>query len=136
MPKHFVAVAIALLLNGRTACAAECLFYEPATSTISGVVHVMHGYGPPGFGENPDNDAKTVYLIVNLDHATCLKGGDGEPNEDMANVRQIELLPQEGKIDQSLDGQHIKATGKLTMHIIDTGSPANIAMHAISIGKE
>ncbi|KAB7741664.1 hypothetical protein F2P47_04470 [Parvibaculum sedimenti] len=136
MPKRFVAIAIALLLNGRTAYAAECLFYEPATSTISGVAHVMHGYGPPGFGESPDTDEKTVYLIVDLDHPTCLKGGDGEPNEDMANVRQIELLPQEGKIDQNLDGQHINATGKLTMHIIDTGSPAAVAMYAIGIGKD
>lgn len=41
-------------------------FYEPEKSTITGVIDTLTSFGPPGYGEDPENDSRELNYYLNL----------------------------------------------------------------------
>lgn len=115
----------------------ECLKYAPAENTITGVLHIVHGYGPPNFGETPATDIKTDFAIVDLEKPVCVTGG-GELDEPRPDIRQIELVPAPHSLGRYTDliNMHVRVIGKLSMHNSGTGSPADIVMAYTAIRKD
>lgn len=112
---RFLTLMAALAMAG--ACvsiqAAPCLSYEPATVTLSGEVRMVHAYGPPGFGEDPQHDRQGEYAVMDLDAPVCLAAGHGDEIARSA-VSKMQVISAKGqKFDPRLLGVHITASGSL-----------------------
>jgi hypothetical protein len=93
----FIAFALMAMLGAsRASLAADgrCLEYVPAVVTLAGTITRHMGYGPPGFGEDPANDAKEHYWRLDLDKPICINGsGKDDPNmQGERNVKHLEIV--------------------------------------------
>jgi hypothetical protein len=90
----FASVAIVAFVT--PAAFAKCLLYEPAKVTVSGVITEREDFGPPGFGEDPKNDAKERHLYLTLDKSVCVtatpRGPDDANDQDEANVTVMQMV--------------------------------------------
>ena len=67
--------------------------YEPANVILRGHVRGSFGYGPPGFGENPNTDSKERFLMLALPSPVCVSGGaPGSTDEDVSGVSELQLV--------------------------------------------
>jgi len=67
-----------------------CLRYEPDTVRISGKLTRHTFYGPPGFGEDPEHDAKEAGFYLESPVALCtLASAD---NEAKSRVTLVQLV--------------------------------------------
>src|SRR5436853_736893 len=53
---------------------APCLHYEPHVVRVTGKLVTEPHYGPPNFGETPDEDQKLAVLVLLLSHAVDVCG--------------------------------------------------------------
>jgi hypothetical protein len=99
--------------------------YDTAGITLHGTLTERKVYGPPGYGETPDQDAHETILILKLPQPisvgpTADGKGNGSPNLDPAkNVREVQLFmsrPQTIEVRKFL-GQMVIATGTLNESI-------------------
>src|SRR5690242_15260100 len=87
-----VGIVAALVAMGATlfvssaASAAGCLDYEPATVTVERSVSLKPAYGPPGFGEDPQHDAREDYLALTLDTPACTTASPEPGTDDVAET--------------------------------------------------
>ncbi len=86
-----VRLACVALLISTGSAAAACLPYEPAKVTLTGTVHRVKAFGPPGFGENPRTDAREDYDSLHLDQPICTIGSAGG-DDPHAGVRELQLV--------------------------------------------
>ena len=98
--------------------AAECLPYEPASSTIAGTITRGAFPGRPNFTSIADGDEKLVYWILTLDSPACVGSTTlaTEVNEVESGVSEIQLVPRDDRFYeqyQGVIGKHVKATGTL-----------------------
>src|SRR5208282_46858 len=42
------------------------LYAEDTQVTLTGRISLRHGYGPPGWGEDPKHDAHIIYWVIDL----------------------------------------------------------------------
>lgn len=70
-----------------------CLPYEPDSVTLTGIVRRRTFYGPPNFGETPEEDARETGLYLDLDAPICMieKPGLGGAKSGVRTV-QIVLM--------------------------------------------
>jgi Domain of unknown function (DUF4431) len=98
--------------------ASECLDYEPAKIIIQGSISLMPAYGPPGFGEDPKNDAREDYLALTLDAPVCMKASS-EPHTDDISETEIKAMQLVFRNDEAFKqarqwiGSQISVTGSL-----------------------
>lgn len=106
-------LTLAITVLAGPAWAQGCLPYEPAQVTLTGKLSTGRGYGPPGFGEDPQHDRKESFAQVTLDKAACVSGGT-DTNEDVAAIRTFQLVPGDGaRYARKLLGRRVAVTGKL-----------------------
>jgi len=110
--------------------AADCLAYEPATVTLTGVVTLAQGFGPPGFGEDPAHDKKETYALLTLDKPACVGGGKDPSDEDVAAIGAFQLVAKDGRrFDKKLVGRRVTVTGTL-FHRVSGGNSEVMVMYA------
>ncbi len=69
--------------------------FEPAVSTLTGILKAQVFYGPPGYGESPKIDKKETAFILNLTKPiTVIADPDDEDglNSTTQNVTKIQLV--------------------------------------------
>jgi len=98
--------------------AGECLDYEPAIVTIKGRVSFMPAFGPPGFGEDPDHDAREDYLALAFNPHACIKASSNPSTDNIAeaDIEAIQLTFRDGEAFQQAKqwiGKTIAVTGSL-----------------------
>ena len=97
-----------------SASAADCLAYEPAEVTLTGIAAMAHGFGLPGFGEDPAHDRKEDYVLLTLDKPVCVAGGHIVMDEDIAAIDAVQLVPKSGRrFDRHLLGKRVSVSGTL-----------------------
>jgi hypothetical protein len=111
-------VAFALAPLGLLCCAvgsAACLHYDGDPLVLTGVVIERTFYGPPGYGENPKEDARETQALLRLDAPLCVDTNPSDPDEIYEradNQREITLVPNWKHIKPYL-GRHVEVTGTL-----------------------
>lgn len=66
--KQLYSLLITLLLLSSTPLRAQRPIVEPTDRAVAlaGTMRMVHGYGPPGYGEDPKKDVKVSYLALSL----------------------------------------------------------------------
>jgi hypothetical protein len=116
MRKILAAAAILFLTwqaVGTTAEAPLCLPYEPEAVVVMGVVQRALAYGPPGFGETPDRDAKEIFYSLELGTPICVLGGDDADQPAEKSIRQLQIAFIKMPVDRTLPGQRVRIIGTL-----------------------
>lgn len=133
----FTTIGLFLILLDPTgpAMAADCLPYEPAVVTITGNTEAEFGYGPPGFGEDPAQDAKEQYVLLTLDHPICVSGGEsGSMDEDVSRIQSIQLVfGIHQHYDPQLLGQRVSVSGQLFHRI--SGGHTDVMIEVATVQK-
>lgn len=69
-------------------------YFEPNVSTVEGKLITRMYYGQPGYGEDPENDAKEYPYILQLDKPINVKAHEGDVmNSDTFDVKEIQVVP-------------------------------------------
>lgn len=87
--------ALALVLWGTSAPpanAARCLEYGPSVVKLIGTISLQRGFGPPGFGEDPERDMKLSYAQLTLDRSICVDGGGDSDDVKETGVKYLHML--------------------------------------------
>jgi len=63
-----LALALALLItpSQKESPKQVTLLPEDKQLTLTGKIHLLHGYGPPGWGEDPKHDSRITYWVIEL----------------------------------------------------------------------
>ena len=91
--------------------------FEPNLSIVEGTLITRMYYGQPGYGEDPENDAKEYPYILQLDKPINVKAQEGDTmNSDKFDVKEIQVVPLGEEdlksVDKYLD-KRIKIEGTL-----------------------
>lgn len=91
-------------------------FYEPDTSVITGKLRVEMFYGPPGYGENPEEDMKEETYLLWLDQPVKVFSNSPEQEEEGFNttkqeVDKIQLMSTHDIQFKSYEGKTIQVRG-------------------------
>ena len=111
VPPPFKSVALQPVVSASD----HCLSYDPATATVTGTVRMAVGYGPPGFGESP-NDPKFNYAQLVPDRPVCVTDGGANNFGDVKDVKAMELfLPDHARIFNARPwiGKHVAVIGTI-----------------------
>jgi hypothetical protein len=94
---------------------ATALEYEPAVVELTGTVVLEEHFGPPGFGEDPQNDSSGLVPILVLDVAVTVEGTPGDLiNQTYRDVRRVQLVRGVGDAPFSpYQGAHVTVSGTL-----------------------
>ncbi|MBB6250414.1 hypothetical protein [Nitrospirillum iridis] len=96
--------------------ASRSLQYEPAVVELTGTVVVEDHYGPPNFGETPQEDAKLRVPMLRLDASVDVAG---DPHSDtnlssFEDVDKMQIVLTKGRSVDGFIGKHVTVTGTLT----------------------
>ncbi|SDY46937.1 protein of unknown function [Proteiniborus ethanoligenes] len=68
-------------------------YFEPKVSIVEGTLITRLHYGPPGYGEDPDNDEKRYPFILQLDDPIKVIAEDTDVfNSSISDVSEIQLV--------------------------------------------
>ncbi len=111
--RHRVLVALLLaVLPVGAVQAADCLNWRPAEVSIPGKIRIVVGYGPPGYGENPDEDQLRQFVLLDLDVPICLpRGLRGDPPHE--KVSSINMITGATPVEGLHTGDHVRVSGLL-----------------------
>lgn len=86
--------------------------YEPSVSTVTGILTSETFYGPPGFGETPQQDEKEKILILKLDKPITIitTEGSDEFNVTRDDVTEVQLSGSGIEL-ASFENKKVKVTG-------------------------
>lgn len=92
-------------------------YFEPNVSIIEGTLITRLHYGPPNFGEDPDNDEEEYPFILLLDNPINVVAKETDTiNSSISNVSEIQLVLK-GNSDVDMAKQykdkHVKVQGTL-----------------------
>lgn len=89
-----VMALVATFAMSSAAWSAACLDYEPALVTLQGSIALKPAYGPPGFGEDPEHDAREDYLAFILETPVCTAASPKPDTDDVAeaDIRAMQLV--------------------------------------------
>lgn len=91
-------------------------YFEPNVSVIEGTLITRLYYGPPGYGEDPNNDEQEYPFILLLDDPIKVIAEDADIyNSDISNVLEIQLVLNKDEVDivKQYKNKHIKIQGTL-----------------------
>jgi hypothetical protein len=109
---HFGPLAACLaVLTLSLQASAQCLKYDAPGVKLRGVIHSKEFYGPPGYGESPDVDAREKQAMLVLDQPLCVAAS---ADQDAALAQhEVTLVPALGESLTSYAGAHVLVTGTL-----------------------
>ncbi|WP_432405710.1 DUF4431 domain-containing protein [Wukongibacter sp. M2B1] len=87
---------------------------EPNVSILEGILITRMYYGPPGFGENPQEDKKEYPFILQLDQPIKVSDTeDDEFNLDASDISEVQLVVSKEniKIIKEYKNKHLKVEG-------------------------
>lgn len=92
-------------------------YFEPNVSIIEGTLITRLHYGPPGYGEDPDNDEKRYPFILQLDDPIKVIAEDTDVfNSSIFDVTEIQLVLKGAPyvdMAKQYKNKHIKVQGTL-----------------------
>jgi len=101
---------------------------EDQETTIVGTIKLIHGYGPPGYGEDPKHDTRVSYWAVEVPvpvNLSCTSEKKQFVDTDCASAKRLKLFfPGDGLMKLSelpaakWEGKMVVVKGKL--HRADT----------------
>lgn len=102
------------VLAGAPVSAAELLEYEPVVVRLSGVIVIEAFYGPPGYGEDPENDSieRAAILVLDKPVAVRTEPDDIMDSDSAGDVRRIQLIIRDPKISAKT-WRHVVIEGRL-----------------------
>jgi hypothetical protein len=109
-------MALAVILAASGAAAKDaCFRYEPARTTLEGKVYIFDAFGPPGFGENPEADAKETYFGLTFISPICVRGRPGDPVNSQTewHVGVVQLVVPDALRPRIASGEGVRLTGVL-----------------------
>jgi hypothetical protein len=85
--------------------------------TLFGTVQLIHGYGPPGYGEDKKTDAHVTYLAIDLAKPISITCSPERPEWASANCGSAKRLKlffaaSSGVDSEKLEGIAVKLTGR------------------------
>ena len=92
----FLVATLVLLCSCSVSTKKDDLEYsfEPNVSIVEGTLITRMYYGQPGYGEDPENDAKEYPYILQLDKPINVKAQEGDiMNSDTFDVKEIQVVP-------------------------------------------
>lgn len=125
---------LGLAAMATSARATDCLTYEKPVA-LAGLVSLVWGWGPLGYGEDPKHDQKGQYAVMLLDESVCVTGGDPRGgDEDAYNVAQVQLVSKDSrKFEKSLLGKPVVVKGRLFHRISGGVTDVMIEYDAVSL---
>lgn len=115
-PLAVLGLAIAVGAGALEAAAKDpCFRYQPVRTTLEGKVYAFDAYGAPGFGENPDTDARENYLGLTFISPICVKAQPGDPPDSRTewHVGVVQLVLPEALRPRIAIGEDMRLTGTL-----------------------
>jgi hypothetical protein len=112
---------------------------EDTELALTGKISFVHGYGPPGWGEDPKHDARIVYWIIDLPaqiNTPCTPERPEWAALDCQATKSLRLIVEGNKrlVAEAKSVQGRIATVKGTLHRQDTaGEITPIFMQVIAI---
>ncbi len=93
---------------------APCLHYEPHVVRVTGKLVTEPHYGPPNFGETPDEDKKLDVPVLLLSHAVDVCGNptSATDQDTVRNVQKVQVVAVHLKV-KTFVGQQISLIGHL-----------------------
>jgi hypothetical protein len=89
-------------------------FSYAGTAVLSGKLVSRMYYGPPGYGDDPQTDAKENQLILILNTPIDVSGGSPDPNDiPAANVSEVTLVPAKGAKLTAYREKNVTVSGHL-----------------------
>lgn len=124
--------APALNASSESNANSTCLAYEPIIVTLNGTTYLHHAYGPPSYGENPEQDRKLTYVVLKLEKPICVLGSAEQQTEQVNtpafSVENVQLVYVADKhFDKSLLNKAMRVTGQL-FHGISGEHYTNVLM--------
>lgn len=112
--RALVIAVVALAMTVVQHVAAESLQYEPAVVQLTGILNVEDHFGPPNYGENPDEDRVERAYVLRLDRRIDVVG---KPSGDLntasfTDVERVHLVPGSQPLGAYV-GQHMTVEGTL-----------------------
>ena len=115
MPRTLTVAAFFLnwYVSNALAAVPLCLPYEPETVVLQGNVQRALAYGPPGFGETPDRDAKEIFYSLQLGVPICVLAGNDEDQPAEKSIRQLQIAFINMPFDKTIAGRRVRIIGAL-----------------------
>lgn len=116
-------VVLAACANATIIGGATQLCFSPCTVEVEGILISEEKFGPPNFGETPDQDARLQVFIIQLDRPVDIVPATpgSQEGDAMSGVRRVQLevspLPPQTK---SLVSRRVVARGQLRQAILPT----------------
>ena len=94
--------------------------------TLTGVIRLIHGCGPPGWGETRKIDQKFTYLVIDLPkpiNTPCTPGRPEWALTECRSTRQLELFFSSSSADEleltakKMTGRRVTLTGTLQRQV-------------------
>jgi hypothetical protein len=93
---------------------ANCLKFEPAEVTLTGVIQTRVDPGPPNYGEDPKTDSKEEHLYLHLDRAVCVDANPSNYEEAVPDTKLMEMAYfVKEPFQHEWLGKHVSVTGTL-----------------------
>jgi len=108
---------------------------EPANQpvTLSGIIREIHGFGPPGYGEDKKTDAHVTYLVIDLPKPINIACSPERPewaSEDCGSARRLKLFfPASSGVDSE------KLENKVVKLILRKVSVTGVLHRADTVGE-
>lgn len=115
----------------------EDFYYGPQESTLYGELKSEVGYGPPNFGEPPDENARFTYYVLYLDHAINILSQSTDPEmEDIEinrlNIKKAQLMGWQISNLEQLINRKVRVRGILFgAHTLHHHTPVLISVRQI-----
>lgn len=90
----------------------EDFAFDPEISVISGTLTTALFYGPPGYGETPEDDSReNVYVLVTNKPVTITASEDDLMNTTVNNCTRVQLTSTTGIQLNGFKGKNVRLTG-------------------------
>jgi hypothetical protein len=96
------------------------LYPKDTSVTLTGRVNLLHGYGPPGWGEDPKHDAHIVYWAIDLPatiNTPCKPARPEWTARDCQSTKRLRLIVESDEHllaeAKAVRGQRAAVTGVL-----------------------
>ena len=107
-----LALAVSIPALRHASAQTAPLHYGDPAVVLVGTLSVEQFYGPPGFGETPDKDAKERPFILNLESPVDVKAGKDEQAETAVKKLTLVFDPDELSLKPFL-GKKVRVEGVL-----------------------
>ena len=109
----FILTLIPLLSSSQQTPQRSLSFYPDNVVLIGRIIYKMF-YGPPNYGEDPKNDKKEYFYLIELDHPVSVNAkADDEDNMSIASISTIQIFDAKHLLSKQYIGKRAKLVGTL-----------------------